>query len=154
MIRILAERLISGNLTMSVCESCTGGLLGALITSVPGSSAYFKGGMIAYSNLVKEKFGIRRRTLIRYGAVSRETAGEMARIVRGQLMTDVGIGITGIAGPDGATRNKPVGLVYIAFSSKHTDRVLRCMFKGNRGEIRRGACERAIALALACLARD
>ncbi|OGC43142.1 hypothetical protein A2Y85_01260 [candidate division WOR-3 bacterium RBG_13_43_14] len=153
-LKTLANILKSRNLTMSVCESCTGGMLGSMITSLPGSSFYFAGGIIAYSNAVKEKFGIQHRILLRYGAVSKQTAGEMAKIARQQLMTDIGIGITGIAGPDGGSKGKPLGLVYIAISSHDTVRIERYLLKGRRNEIRHKACDKALDMIIDQLPRN
>ncbi len=101
--------------TLAIAESCTGGLLGEMITEVPGSSAYFLGGIISYSNQVKrELLGVSAEALQEYGAVSGTVAQQMASGVKQQLQSDWGLGITGIAGPGGATPNKPVGLVYIS----------------------------------------
>ncbi len=104
-------------LTVSVAESCTGGLLGAEFTSVSGASSFFKGGTIVYSNLAKiEQLQVNSETLEKFGAVSEETAMEMASNVRSIFATDIGISITGIAGPDGGTAEKPVGTVWIGFA--------------------------------------
>lgn len=104
--------------TVSVAESCTGGGLGAMFTDEPGSSAYFVGGVIAYSNQVKiGQLGVREEDIERFGAVSETVAKQMAEGVKRLLETDWGIGITGIAGPDGGTETKPVGLVYVAIAS-------------------------------------
>ncbi len=108
-------------LSLCVAESCTGGLLAHRITNVPGSSVYFRGGVIAYANEVKEQLlGVRRETLRRFGAVSQETAQEMAACARRLLGTDIALAITGIAGPTGATPQKPVGLTYIALDAEDT----------------------------------
>ncbi|MGB4372554.1 MAG: nicotinamide-nucleotide amidohydrolase family protein, partial [Halanaerobiales bacterium] len=110
---VLGEELKKKNLSISVAESCTGGLLGSRITDVPGSSAYFMGGMIVYSNEAKIKqLQVAKDTIRKYGAVSEETAREMAKNIRELFQTDLGIAITGIAGPDGGSARKPVGLVY------------------------------------------
>ncbi len=141
-------------LTISVCESCTGGMLGALLTRRPGSSGYFKGGIIAYANTVKEAFGVRRATLIRCGAVSEMTAREMACIAREKLKSDIGVGITGIAGPEGGSKEKPVGLVYIAISAARIEQVKDFLLKGRRNDIRRKACERALDIIIGYLLED
>jgi nicotinamide-nucleotide amidase len=111
--RALAER----RLTLAVAESCTGGLVGHRCTEVPGSSTWFRGGVVAYANEVKRQLlGVREETLARCGAVSEETAGEMADGVRRALGTDVAVGVTGIAGPTGGTPEKPVGTVCFGLS--------------------------------------
>lgn len=117
--------VITGNLlkkqglTIATAESCTGGLLSGRITEISGSSEYFKGGLCSYSNEIKEEIlGVNSDTLLKYGAVSPETAEEMAVNVREKFNADIGISTTGIAGPTGATPGKPIGLVYIGFSSK------------------------------------
>lgn len=114
--RLLRER----GLSLCVAESCTGGLFAHRITNVPGSSAYFKGGVIAYANEVKEQLlGVREETLRRFGAVSQETAQEMAACARRLLGADIALAITGVAGPGGATPQKPVGLTHIALDAEN-----------------------------------
>jgi PncC family amidohydrolase len=143
----IAKILLKKKLTLSICESCTGGMLGSIITSVPGSSKYFRGGIIAYSNEVKRKIvGVKPDTLRKYGAVSAIVAQEMAKGVRQKLKTAIGIGITGIAGPKGGSKKKPVGLVYIAISQKRRIIVRRHQFEGNREKVRKRACEEALSL--------
>lgn len=133
--------------TLAVAESCTGGMLGSLITDVPGSSRYYLGGVIGYDNRIKEKvLGVGAKTLINRGAVSLEVAREMAKGVRRLLGSDLGIGITGIAGPSGGAKKKPVGLVYIGLSSNGLDYVGRFQFKGNRPRIRIKAAYYALNL--------
>jgi len=133
--------------TLSICESCTGGMLGSTITSVPGSSRYFIGGVIAYSNNIKIRLiGVRRKTLEDHGAVSGPVAQEMAQGVCERLGTDIGLSITGIAGPAGGTRNKPTGLVYIGIALKKKVIVRKFTFKGSRKSIRQQACHCALHL--------
>lgn len=133
----LGQALNSKELTIATAESCTGGLLGHLLTSVSGSSKYYVGGIIAYSNAVKEAFlGVRQKTLVSYGAVSEQTAKEMASGVRERLGSDIGISTTGIAGPTGGTPEKPVGLVYIGISTRKETVAIECHFDGNREEIK------------------
>ena len=104
---------------LATAESCTGGLIGNMITEVPGSSAYYKGGIIAYSNELKERLlGVRHETLEQYGAVSEETAIEMAKGCLEATGADYAIATTGISGPTGATEEKPLGLVYVAIASR------------------------------------
>lgn len=107
------------NLTLSVAESCTGGYLAHLITSVPGSSAYFSGGVIAYANDVKTRdLGVRSDTLAQHGAVSESTVREMAEQVRKKYNTNIGVATSGVAGPSGGTPDKPVGTVWIAYADE------------------------------------
>ncbi len=109
--------LVEKGLTLSVAESCTGGLVGHRLTNVSGSSKYFQGGVVVYSNRSKvDLLNVRQETLDRYGAVSDKTAREMALGVRERLKTDLGLAITGIAGPDGGSNEKPVGTVYIGLA--------------------------------------
>jgi PncC family amidohydrolase len=127
--RTLAER----KLTLATAESCTGGLLGHRITNVSGSSDYYQGGIIAYSYDAKERMlNVQHDTLYEHGAVSAETALEMARGARKALGTDVGVSITGIAGPGGGMPGKPVGLVYIALSSRDREWVEHFVWDSDR----------------------
>jgi PncC family amidohydrolase len=143
----LARQLIKKKLTVSVCESCTGGMLSSMITERPGSSQYYIGGIVAYADCVKEKIaGVKRSTLKAHGAVSAPVAAEMAACVRTKLKTDIGIGITGIAGPSGGSRRKPVGLIYIAVVRGHQSLVQQFRFRGSRSTVRRRACEQALVL--------
>jgi len=113
--QLVGEKLREQGLTLAVAESCTGGLLSKRITDLPGCSDYYLGGVCSYSNEVKMRvLGVRAETLESYGAVSPETAREMAEGVAKKLGSDIGVGITGIAGPGGGTNEKPVGLVYIS----------------------------------------
>lgn len=117
---VLGKTLLERNLTIAVAESCTGGYLSHLITSVPGSSAYFMGSLIPYSYEIKMgQLGVTPETLEKYGAVSEETIVEMANLVRDKFNTDIGVATSGIAGPGGATPEKPVGTVWIAYADKH-----------------------------------
>ena len=146
----LAEALRDGGLTVSVAESSTGGMIGALITDQPGSSAYFAGGIIAYSNAVKEKqLGVPGDLIQRVGAVSREVAEAMAEGVRTRFGTNLAVAVTGIAGPDADGSTKPVGLTYIAVASE--GRVLAHEFhlKGDRLSNRRQAATEALRLLIA-----
>lgn len=143
----IAGSLIKKKLSLSICESCTGGMLGTLITSEPGSSKYFRGGIIAYSDEVKQRVvGVRQATLRKYGAVSAEVAREMAQGVLKRFMADISISITGIAGPTGGTKKKPVGLVYLCVATRQHVAVEDRMFKGSRNQIRREACKKVLRL--------
>jgi nicotinamide-nucleotide amidase len=115
----VGDLLAFNNLTLSVAESCTGGLLSSMITDISGSSRYFKGGLCVYSNEAKiNLLGVQSSTIEKYGAVSEETALEMAENVRKKFFTNYGLSITGIAGPAGGSESKPVGLVWIGYSDK------------------------------------
>jgi nicotinamide-nucleotide amidase len=117
---VIGNTLREKKLTLSVAESCTGGYLSHLITSVPGSSEYFAGSIIPYAYEIKmRQLGVKPETLEKYGAVSEPTIIEMANIVRAKFNTDIGVATSGIAGPGGATPDKPVGTVWIAYSDKH-----------------------------------
>ena len=117
---VIGKLLRNKKLTLSIAESCTGGYLSHLITSVPGSSEYFLGSMIPYSYDIKmSQLGVKPETLEKYGAVSEPTISEMANMVRARFHTDIGVATSGIAGPGGATPEKPVGTVWIAYSDKH-----------------------------------
>jgi len=115
---IVGETLVANKESISTAESCTGGYLAHLLTSISGSSAYFKGSIIAYANEIKiEQLGVKQQTLDKYGAVSEETIIEMAEGIRTKFKTTYGIATSGIAGPDGGTKEKPVGTVWIAIST-------------------------------------
>jgi nicotinamide-nucleotide amidase len=117
---VIGNLLRERHLTLAVAESCTGGYVSHLITSVPGSSAYFFGSMIPYAYEIKmRQLGVKPETLEKYGAVSEPTIVEMANIVRAKFNTDIGIATSGVAGPGGATPDKPVGTVWIAYCDKH-----------------------------------
>lgn len=129
----IGQHLTQNNLTVSTAESCSGGLLGHILTSVSGSSSYYVGGVIAYSNAVKAAaLGVSHETLLHHGAVSHETAQEMAAGVRNRLGAAIGLSTTGIAGPTGGTPDKPVGLVYIGISTENETRSIECHFDGSR----------------------
>lgn len=148
---VLAEEvgklLRSKNLTISVAESCTGGRVGDMLTNVSGSSDYFMGGVVSYSNRAKEDLlGVRSSTLASKGAVSDEVARQMASGVRRSLHTKIGVGITGIAGPLGGTPGKPVGLVYIAVTSDRGTASARNLFKGSRAQVKKQSATRALEM--------
>ena len=126
---VVGKLLIKNRKTIATAESCTGGLIGDRLTNISGSSLYYKGGIVAYSNSVKEKtIGVKKETLDSAGSVSEETALEMARGIRNKLNADIGLSTTGIAGPKGGTKEKPVGLVYIAISYDSGEKVYRFTF--------------------------
>ena len=135
--RDVGALLKSKGLTISVAESCTGGKLGDQLTDVSGSSDYFMGGVISYSNRAKvELLGVNAGTLAKRGAVNDVVAKQMASGVRRSLHTDIGVSITGIAGPSGGSAEKPVGLVYIAVSSTKGTVCVKSTFKGSRSQVK------------------
>ncbi|MBN1673035.1 MAG: competence/damage-inducible protein A [Kiritimatiellae bacterium] len=139
--RLLTER----GLSVAVAESCSGGLLGHRITAVPGSSAYFLGGVIAYADAVKiQRLNVSAEALRREGAVSRAVAQQMAEGVRKALAADIGLGVTGIAGPTGATDAKPVGLVFVALADDEGVLVHENRFSGDRDEVKYRATQAAL----------
>jgi nicotinamide-nucleotide amidase len=130
---IIGQMLKEKTLTLTTAESCTGGLVGHRLTNIPGSSEHYLGGIISYSNKVKENnLGVDKSTLEQFGAVSSETAKEMAENVRSKLNSDLGLSITGIAGPGGGTDEKPVGLTYIALADGKNTRVKEFRFLSDR----------------------
>lgn len=141
----LVKLLIKKNETVSTAESCTGGLIGGAITSVSGASEIFEQGFITYANSAKEKLlGVKSKTLKNFGAVSTETCFEMAKGVCKKAKSTLGIAVTGIAGPGGGTKEKPVGLVYIGIAYKNKVTVYEYNFTGNREEVRRGTVVSAL----------
>jgi PncC family amidohydrolase len=144
---IVGRLLERRRMTLAIAESCTGGLVSHRITNVPGSSAYYNGSVIAYSNEIKEAIlGVQHDTLAHYGAVSEQTALEMARRARDLLQADVGLAVTGIAGPDGGMPEKPVGLVYIALAAPDGEWAERWMWDGNRVENKAYSAEAVLDL--------
>ncbi len=138
--------------TLSLAESCTGGLLSCLLTEKPGSSKYFLLGVVAYSNKAKELIlNIPADTIAKHGAVSRNLALLMAKNVRKKINSDFGLSITGIAGPAGASVNKPVGTVFIALSYKNKNICRRFTFAGSRRDIRKQSAQEALRLLCAHL---
>jgi len=134
---VVGKLLREKKLTVSTAESCTGGLLAATLVNVSGSSEYFKGSIVAYSNEIKEKvLGVQKETLEKFGAVSEETAKEMALGVKRLLNTDIGLSTTGIAGPTGGTPQKPVGLTYMAVAFGDQVKVFKEVFPYDRNQNR------------------
>lgn len=147
--KAVGELLKKRGLTLSAAESCTGGLLSSMITDVPGSSGYFTGSVVAYDNEVKKKtLGVKSATLREYGAVSVAAADEMASGVRRRLKTDIGVAVTGIAGPGGGTVRKPVGTVFIGVSVKDSVFVKKFLFKGERKKIKKLSSTAALEMVL------
>ncbi len=150
--RAVVELLLANELTVTCAESCTGGLLSARLINVPGVSDVYKSGYVTYSNKAKRKLlGVKKSTLNKYGAVSRQTAEEMARGLAFLSKSDVAVSITGLAGPDGGTEEKPVGLVYIACCVKGEVTVKEYHFSGNRQTIREAAASAALVLMRSCI---
>ncbi|HET6399429.1 MAG TPA: CinA family protein [Candidatus Thermoplasmatota archaeon] len=148
----LLARLQESGLRLAVAESCTGGLLGATLTSLPGASAAFAGGVIAYANDAKQALlGVPEQVLLQHGAVSEECALAMARGALLRLRADVAVSVTGIAGPGGGTPAKPVGTVWLAAVGPGPARAERHVFAGGRDEVRQQAVAHAVALALRAL---
>ena len=147
---VVSEALVGRSWRIAAAESCTGGLLAKRLTDVPGSSRYLERGFVTYSNDAKQQLlGVSAQDLAAHGAVSEPVAGQMARGARKQAQVDVGVSITGIAGPDGGSAQKPVGTVFIAVSSALGDAVRLHRFMGTRATVR----ERAVQTALDMLRR-
>ena len=143
----LVELLKARGLVCATAESCTGGGVGSAITGVPGSSAVFAGGVISYSNEVKrDVLGVDAGALERHGAVSPQVAAQMADGVRRLLKTDLAVSLTGIAGPDGGSDEKPVGLVWFGLSTPDGTRTEKCLFRGDRAQVRAQAVVHALGM--------
>ena len=151
---IVVAKLIDINASVATAESCTGGLIAATLVDVSGASAVFNEGYITYSNEAKIKnLGVLSETLDEFGAVSQQTAAQMAEGVRRTANADFGISSTGIAGPTGGTAEKPVGLVYIACSFLEQTIVKKLNLDGSREEIRRQAVDEALHLLNECIVK-
>lgn len=145
MVNIVGKALNNKNLTISTAESCTGGLLGAALTQEPGSSQFYLGGVVSYSNTLKQGLlGVNEDSLKLYGAVSEEVAKEMAEGIRSKTGSDLAVSTTGIAGPDGGSNEKPVGLVYIGFSTPKGVHAERFQFYGERESVRQLTVQAAL----------
>lgn len=141
----IGELLRQHGLRLAVAESCTGGLVGHRITNVPGSSTYFIGGVTSYAYEAKVRLlGVRWATLEAQGAVSRETVLEMARGVRQAMAADIGVAVSGIAGPGGGTPEKPVGTTWIGLSARGHEDAWLYRFQGDRLQIKEQAAEQAL----------
>lgn len=147
--RRLQDACLERGLTVAAAESCTGGLVAHLITEVPGSSGYFRGGVVAYSDDVKRAaLGVTDDVLRAHGAVSAQVAVAMAEGARARLGTDLGAGVTGIAGPDGGSEAKPVGLVYVAVAGGPMPVVQRFVWPHDREGNKRASAEAVLRLLL------
>ena len=150
----IGELLRQRGLRLAVAESCTGGLVGHRVTNVPGSSTYFMGGITAYANETKVRLlGVRWETLERYGAVSKETVIEIAQGVRRVMAADIGLSVSGIAGPGGGMPDKPVGTVWIGFSAPGEVDAWRYHWDGDRIHIKRQSADQAMRHLVAYLER-
>ena len=142
----LAEKLKERKLTLSIAESCTGGMISSMLTELPGASEFFHGSAVTYSNDSKiDILNVDPETLKEYGAVSKETAKEMAIGARDVFKSDISVSVTGIAGPSGGSESKPLGLVFIAVLYGDRVKVTENRFKGSRNDIRTAASETVIA---------
>ena len=145
--QVVGLYLMMRGATLAVAESCTGGLLGQRITSVPGSSHYFLGGVVCYSDKLKTKLvGVPESMLKRKGAVSAEVAEALARGIRSRAGATLGVGITGVAGPEGGSPGKPVGTVFISLAEAHRAKTVKHRFPGDRERIRQFATQAALNL--------
>jgi PncC family amidohydrolase len=145
--KVVGRLLTEQKRTIALAESCTGGLVAHRLTNVPGSSAYLIGGAVSYANEAKERMlGVSHQTLQEHGAVSEETAREMARGVRHLLQTDAALAVTGIAGPSGGTPEKPVGLTYIALTADDLERCEKHLWQGDRWANKEQSAEAALEM--------
>ena len=145
--KIVGDLLREKKFTISCAESCTGGLLTSRLTDIAGSSDYVKGAIVVYSNEIKiSALNVKEETLKNFGAVSYETAFELSKNIRELFKTDIGVGITGIAGPGGGSKEKPVGLVYIGVSDKNKIDVQKFNFSGSRTEIKNKSVDAALKM--------
>ena len=151
---IAGELLRRRGLRLAVAESCTGGLIGHRLTNIPGSSDYYMGSVTAYAYEAKVRLlGVSWSSLEEYGAVSREVAIEMARGVRTNLNADIGLSVTGIAGPGGGSAEKPVGLTWIGFSSPDGEEARQFIWQGDRLQVKEQSAEAALDILVEYLRR-
>jgi len=142
---IVGRLLLAKKQTLATAESCTGGMIGQWLTAIPGSSAWYQGGVISYANRVKEEvLAVPAAMLAAHGAVSAEVAKAMAMGARRLCHADLALAVTGIAGPDGGSAEKPVGTVYIALASGQGARAERFLFAGDRQRIREMSVQTAL----------
>ena len=145
---VVCKILLEKGMKIATAESCTGGIIAAKITAVPGASGCFDCGVVTYSNEQKHKLlRVKTETLSVYGAVSEETALEMCKGVKNLVDADFGISVTGIAGPGGGTPEKPVGTVWIGFCSESVHKAFKFLLKGNREEVREQTANIALEIA-------
>jgi nicotinamide-nucleotide amidase len=145
----IGQLLTARGETVALAESCTGGLIGHLITEVPGSSAYYLGSVVTYAYQAKERLlAVPHETIVQYGVVSEQVAMAMARGARETFASDIGVSVTGIAGPGGATPSKPVGLTYVALAAEGCETCRRYVWNGDRGANKRSSADAALQLLL------
>ena len=138
-----------GDKTLATAESCTGGMIGSFLTAVPGSSRVYKGGIISYTNQVKEELlGVPGDVLETFGAVSEQVAMAMAQGALARLHADVAVSVTGLAGPDGDDRGNPVGTVFIAYADKNNCFAKKFLFTGDREQVRMAAAREVLQIVL------
>jgi PncC family amidohydrolase len=148
----VSDELKKHHLTLATAESCTGGLLAHLLTNISGSSEYFERGVISYSNRSKiELLGVPEKLLTNFGAVSEQVARAMAEGIRKRAKVDLGVSTTGVAGPTGGTKDKPVGLVYAGIATHNDVVVKRFLFSGDRLQNKEQACDAALSFLLETL---
>ena len=149
----LGEALVQKNLKISLCESCTGGLVSKLCTDFSGSSLWFSGAVVTYGNSLKETLGVSKESLLKYGAVSSIVANEMSLSTLKLVRSDLCLSITGVAGPEGGSYEKPVGTVYFSYIDIFGSHIQKkYLFEGSRNEIRYLAAEKGIQIILDCVA--
>ena len=145
----ICKKLTKDKKTLALAESCTGGMISSRLTDTSGSSDYFLGGIVAYSNSAKASIlGVSPVLIKKHGAVSQEVAQAMAKGARRVFKSNISLAITGIAGPTGGTKKKPVGLAYIAFDSGKTKKVIKVNFKGSRLSLKKKFSQAALKLIL------
>ena len=154
LLNTVSNKLKKKNLSIATAESCTGGLLAHLLTNISGSSEYFERGVVTYSDISKiELLGIPKETIKDYGAVSEETAMAMAIGIKERSNVDIAISTTGIAGPTGGTKEKPVGLVYIGITTSKNTQVKRFIFSEKRVQNKERSCNEALKFLLDVITR-
>jgi PncC family amidohydrolase len=152
---LVGELLSKRGMRLAAAESCTGGLIGHMLTNVAGASAYYMGSVIAYANEAKIRLlGVSQVTLEKYGAVSSETVIEMARGVRNTLGADIGISVSGIAGPGGGTADKPVGTVWIGLSSPQQEYSRHYLWSGDRLAVKEQSAQAALSMLVEYLQQE
>ena len=151
----LVDLLKAEKLTIATAESCTGGLIAKLITDVPGASDVFIGGVVSYSNAMKVKLlGVKSETLDRFGSVSENTVSEMLDGILNQTGADLGIAVSGIAGPSGGTREKPVGTVYIGVAFHGQQIITQYFFQGSREDVRMASAKEGAEMIIKIIRSD